>query len=73
MVTDTSDIRNPHYHAPGDTAGTLDYRRMARVVEGVENAVIRADGVSEAPSAAQDRNEHASSSRTADRTPLSED
>jgi hypothetical protein len=42
MVTDTSDIRNPHYHAPGDRAGTLDYRRMARVVEGVANAVLRA-------------------------------
>jgi Zn-dependent M28 family amino/carboxypeptidase len=39
MVTDTSDLRNPHYHAPGDTAGTLDYGRMARVVEGVANAV----------------------------------
>ncbi len=43
MVTDTSDLRNPHYHAPGDTAGTLDYRRMARVVEGVANAVISDD------------------------------
>jgi hypothetical protein len=49
MVTDTSDIRNPHYHAPGDMAGTLDYQRMARVVEGVANAVIRASGASEAP------------------------
>ena len=39
MVTDTADLRNPHYHAPGDTAGTLDYRRMARVVEGVAAAV----------------------------------
>jgi hypothetical protein len=39
MVTDTSDLRNPNYHAPGDTAGTLDYRRMAGVVVGVENAV----------------------------------
>lgn len=41
MVTDTSDLRNPHYHAPGDTAGTLDYGRMARVVEGVGNGVVR--------------------------------
>ena len=41
MVTDTSDIRNPHYHAPEDTAGTLDYGRMARVVEGVGNGVMR--------------------------------
>ena len=41
MVTDTSDLRNPHYHAPGDTAETLDYGRMARVVEGVGNGVAR--------------------------------
>jgi hypothetical protein len=73
MVTDTSDLRNPHYHAPGDTAGTLDYQRMAGVVEGVANAVIRADNVSEVLAAAQDRNEHASSSRTADRTLPPED
>jgi hypothetical protein len=39
MVTDTADVRNPHYHAPGDTAGTLDYRRMAGVVGGVANAI----------------------------------
>ena len=41
MVTDTSDLRNPHYHAPGDTAATLDYGRMARVVKGVGNGVMR--------------------------------
>jgi hypothetical protein len=41
MVTDTSDVRNPHYHAPGDTPATLDYGRMARVVEGVANAAER--------------------------------
>jgi len=73
MVTDTSDIRNPHYHAPGDTAETLDYQRMAGVVEGVANAVLRADGVSEAAVAARARTEHASSSRTEDRTPPPED
>lgn len=39
MVTDTAFVRNPHYHTSGDTAETLDYRRMARVVEGVANAV----------------------------------
>ncbi|HEY9422925.1 MAG TPA: M28 family peptidase [Thermoanaerobaculia bacterium] len=35
MVTDTSFVRNPNYHTPGDTAGTLDYGRMAGVVEGI--------------------------------------
>ena len=32
MVTDTSFLRNPHYHQPTDTPETLDYRRMAEVV-----------------------------------------
>jgi hypothetical protein len=41
MVTDTSFVRNPNYHAPGDTAATLDYGRMARVVEGVAAAALR--------------------------------
>ena len=41
MVTDTADIRNPHYHAPGDVAGSLDYGRMAGVVAGVANGVAQ--------------------------------
>jgi peptidase M28-like protein len=40
IVTDTADVRNPHYHTPGDTPETLDYRRMAKVVDGVVNAVL---------------------------------
>ncbi len=35
MVTDTLPFRNPHYHAPGDTAGQLAYDRMALVTEGL--------------------------------------
>jgi len=35
MVTDTAFYRNPHYHRLGDTPETLDYRRMALVVQGV--------------------------------------
>ena len=35
MITDTAFHRNPHYHASGDTADRLDYRRMAKVVQGV--------------------------------------
>jgi hypothetical protein len=73
MVTDTSDIRNPHYHAPGDTAGTLDYWRMARVVEGVANAVLKADAVSAIPVAAQDRSEYASKPKSDDRRRPPED
>ncbi len=40
MITDTATFRNPYYHTPNDKADTLDYDRMARVVEGIE-AVIR--------------------------------
>jgi Zn-dependent M28 family amino/carboxypeptidase len=39
MITDTAFYRNPHYHTRMDTADTLDYRRMAQVVEGVYAAV----------------------------------
>lgn len=38
-VTDTAYLRNPKYHTGGDTADTLDYRKMARVVDGVFSAV----------------------------------
>src|SRR5688572_20643327 len=40
MATDTGNWRNENYHTPGDTADTLDYERMAVVVEGLE-AVVR--------------------------------
>ena len=40
MITDTAYERNPNYHTAGDTAATLDYARMARVVDGVFNAVL---------------------------------
>jgi Zn-dependent M28 family amino/carboxypeptidase len=39
MITDTSFLRNPNYHNPGDTADTLDYERMAGVVTEVFNAL----------------------------------
>lgn len=35
MLTDTSFLRNPHYHRSTDTWDTLDYRRMAQVVNAV--------------------------------------
>lgn len=40
VVTDTGFLRNPHYHTRRDTPDTLDYRRMARVVDGVYNAAL---------------------------------
>jgi Zn-dependent M28 family amino/carboxypeptidase len=33
MVTDSAFFRNPHYHLPSDTMNTLDFRRMAELVE----------------------------------------
>lgn len=39
MITDTSFFRNPHYHEAGDRPETLDYGRMAQVVEGVRAAL----------------------------------
>jgi Zn-dependent M28 family amino/carboxypeptidase len=35
MITDTAFLRNPNYHQISDTAGTLDYVRMAQVARGV--------------------------------------
>lgn len=40
MVCDTAYLRNPNYHEAGDTADTLDYRRMAGVVDGVLSLVV---------------------------------
>lgn len=39
MLTDTSFLRNPHYHQESDTPETLDYQRMAQVVLGVAEAM----------------------------------
>lgn len=35
MLTDTSFLRNPHYHLDSDTPDTLDFERMAQVTLGV--------------------------------------
>ncbi len=39
MVTDSADFRNPHYHKPTDTVGTLDAARFTLVVRGLVGAV----------------------------------
>jgi Zn-dependent M28 family amino/carboxypeptidase len=41
MVTDTAYLRNPNYHTKRDTSDTLDYEKMARVVDGVFNYIVR--------------------------------
>lgn len=40
MITDTAFLRNPHYHTSSDTADTLDYQRMASVVDGVLSSIF---------------------------------
>jgi hypothetical protein len=35
MLTESSFLRNPHYHLASDTPETLDYERMAQVTTGV--------------------------------------
>lgn len=40
MITDTAFYRNHTYHTNKDTADTLDYQRMAMVVQGVYAAVL---------------------------------
>lgn len=40
MITDTAFYRNKNYHTAQDTADTLDYQRMALVVQGVYAAVL---------------------------------
>ena len=39
MVTGTAFLRNPHYHSESDTPETLDYIRLAQVVDGVVAAL----------------------------------
>ncbi len=39
MVTDTAFYRNPHYHRPTDLPETLDYGRMAKVVQGLAGSL----------------------------------
>ncbi|GAB4341895.1 MAG: M28 family metallopeptidase [Desulfobulbaceae bacterium] len=41
MVTDTAFYRTPHYHRPSDLPETLDYERMAKVVDGLAAAIAR--------------------------------
>ncbi|GGF27801.1 M28 family peptidase [Hymenobacter cavernae] len=40
MINDTSFLRNPNYHKATDTIETLDFRRMAEVVNGVYGAIL---------------------------------
>ncbi|MCP2044840.1 M28 family peptidase [Pontibacter sp. HSC-36F09] len=41
MINDSSFLRNPHYHQTSDTIDTLDFDKMAGVVQGVYGVLIR--------------------------------
>jgi|ERR1043165_3158004 hypothetical protein len=41
IVTDTAYLRNPNYHTTRDTADSLDYERMAKVVDGCVAAILQ--------------------------------
>lgn len=40
MITDTSFYRNPNYHKKTDTMDTLDFEKMAQVVNGVYHVIV---------------------------------
>ena len=39
MVTDTSFMRNPHYHQMSDTIDSLDLEFFSRVIDGLDEAL----------------------------------
>ncbi|MFD2245417.1 M28 family peptidase [Pontibacter ruber] len=41
MINDSSFLRNPHYHQTSDTIDTLNFDKMAAVVKGAYEAIIR--------------------------------
>lgn len=42
MITDTAFFRNPNYHQATDTAESLDYDKMSRVVSGLADYILSA-------------------------------
>jgi hypothetical protein len=45
MLTDTANLRNPHYHRGSDQVQTLDLEFLAAAVRGVERAILRLAGL----------------------------
>jgi len=41
MINDTSFIRNPNYHLSSDTIDTLNFDKMAEVINGAYNAIVK--------------------------------
>jgi Zn-dependent M28 family amino/carboxypeptidase len=49
QITDTADLRSPHYHQPSDTADRLDYRRLRGVITAAACVVAAAAGCTGGP------------------------
>jgi hypothetical protein len=45
LITDTGDLRNPHYHQSTDTPETLDYTRLAAIVGATAIGLARLAGL----------------------------
>jgi len=43
MITDTAYLRSPHYHSKTDLPDTIDYPRLAKVIFGFKEAIMRLD------------------------------
>ena len=52
LITDTADFRNPNYHQPTDTPDTLDYERIATIVQATAITVAKLAGHHPAQTAA---------------------
>lgn len=40
MITDTGNLRNPHYHLPSDLPGTLNYEHLARATQATAEVLL---------------------------------
>jgi Zn-dependent M28 family amino/carboxypeptidase len=58
MLTDTAFYRNPNYHATGDTPDTLDYQRMAKLVDQIDSAVMYLAGERRLAARSNARSQH---------------
>lgn len=47
MVTDSADFRNPHYHQPSDLPDTLDYERLALIVEATRGWLLEKESLAQ--------------------------
>lgn len=54
MLTDGSNFRNPYYHTPNDTVGTLNFTFMSRVVQASLATIARLAGIKHSSSVTSD-------------------